>query len=841
MLSSHKDYWLRQLSGELPVLELPTDHLRPVLKTYNGGQYTVALNEGIKTWCRQQDATLFMGLLSAVAILLHRYSGQEDMIIATPIAGREHPDLEEQIGFYLNTLPLRLRINGTASFHDIITHIKQVTLDAYEHQAYPFDELVDTLPLKRDLSRNALCDVMIILQNNESDIHAPKLEGLTIRPYEEIEFTAAKFDLLFEFNDINNQIELNIKYNTDLYTAETIRRIAGHFKRLLKLLIRHPEQQVATINYLINKEQLQLLEGFNSKYPVRPVFQTVSDLFEEMVSRYNEATALYSNNTALSYNQLNEEANRLAHYLIQIYHPQPDDIIAINLKKSEWMIIALIGILKTGAAYLPVDPQYPQERINYILTDAGCKLVIDESFLQDFKQKKQHYNKNNPQRESTPTDLAYVIYTSGSTGKPKGVMIEHKSIISYLRAIAKEYNFTNTERVLQLASIAFDAATEQVLLPLTHGACVYLAPAANLETLPAFIIDHGITHLHAVPSLLKELHLPPSHQLNRIISAGEACPRALATKFENVCFYNKYGPTEATISSTIFTGEVDHLVPIGHPLSHCSIYILDENGLLCPVGVPGELCISGAAVARGYLHQPALTAEKFVPDPFKPNEKMYRSGDIGYWLPDGNIVFTGRKDEQVKVRGYRIETGEIENCLRQHPDIENAVVIAVNNQDLAAYLVTGKQVTVSALRAFLAQFLPAYMIPAHYTALNALPLTPNGKVNKKQLPLPDHGGLASGIEYIAPRNETEETVINICKDLLGKDLISIKDNFFELGGHSLKATLLVSRINQTFSTKLSLQTIFKNPTIEDLSGQIDFLLHQNEQKKNRENLIQIEL
>ncbi|MVT11414.1 non-ribosomal peptide synthetase [Chitinophaga tropicalis] len=830
VLQADKVYWEDRLSGSLPVLGLSGDHVRPAVKSYRGGRSRFLLNEELTGQLKQllqvHDSTLFMGLLAGVQTLLYRYTGQEDLIIGSPVAGRGHADLSDQIGFYVNTLALRTQLSGSDSYEVLLGKVRELTLEAYDHQHYPFDELVEGLQLERDLSRSPLFDVMVIMQNNEGSGTLPELPGVNIRPYMRDGQVQSKFDLTFSFVEQGEGLQYEIEYNSDIYEGSTIDRLGRHLEQLLGAIAAAPAMPLGTLDYLDAAEKEQLLQVFNDTAHAYPSDKTLVELFEAQVARTPEHIALVFNGTSFTYRELNTRANQLGAYLREQYHVHADDLIGVQLHRSEQMIIALLGVLKSGGAYVPVDPGYPQERIDYMLEDSGCKALLDAAAMEGFMAVADNYSGEDLPLVNEPADLVYVIYTSGSTGRPKGVMVENRNLVNYLTAINDLYHVKGDDRILQASNFSFDASVEQIFLSLVYGATLYVIPADLLvddAALNVFIEENAITHLHSVPALLERIDVVPDSSLRRIISAGEDCPASLLNKwYSRVNFYNKYGPTEATISSTIFQAKAQtpllSKVPIGSPVSN-KIYIVDEQGLLVPAGVAGELCISGAGIARGYLNKPELTAEKFVSDPFRAGERMYRTGDLARWLADGNIEYLGRKDDQVKIRGYRIELGEIEAALQGHEGISAAAVIArvtgSGEKELVAYVVGDEALQASVLRTYLGSLLPAYMVPGYYVQLASLPLSPNGKLDRKRLPSPEGMGLTNGHEYIAPRTATEKQLVEIWESILDKQQIGIKDNFFELGGHSLKATRLASQIHKVFHVKLSLKELFSATVLED--------------------------
>jgi len=813
----HRNYWLNKMKGELPLLDLPLDAPRGALKTHNGSNafkmFSIQTRDELKNLCRQHDATLFMGLVAAVSALLYRYTNQDDMIIGTPIAGREHADLEGQIGFYLNTLPLRITMDPAASFTHLLEHTRQTTMDGYEHQVYPFDELIDDLQIKRDISRNALFDIMVILQNNEFNAVEQKqrMNGLKVYPYQGTSNTTSKFDMMFEFVEAADGLILNIVYNTDLYKKETLNRLLDHLDHLLDAIIANPATPVNQLNYLSKEETDLQLHTFNDT-TLQLEDKDIIDLFE---AQQGDRIALITDNTTLTYQQLNEQANQLAAYLRTQHGVRPDELVGLQLPRNEWLIISMLAILKAGGAYVPVDLKYPQERINYIYTDSKCNTIIDEAFIAKFRNSQHLFDKYNLPKANTPDNLAYIIYTSGSTGQPKGVMIRHSNVFAFISWCAKEFRHSNFDITFCTTSVCFDLSVFEIFYTLAAGKTIRLLQDAL--SIPQYLLQHQQVLLNTVPSVLgallkDEVDLHAASVLNL---AGEPLPPQYVQSLDlqHTEVRNLYGPSEDTTYSTVY--KIKEEVLIGKPIANTQVYILSENLQLIPVGFTGEICLSGAGLAKGYLNKPELTAEKFVPHPFRPGERLYKTGDLGRWLPDGNIAYAGRKDDQVKIRGYRIEPGEVENTLRAHPAITDAVVIAKSNRDkekeLVAYYVTNEPVDV---RNYLKERLPAYTIPAYYIQLDALPLNANGKIDKKQLPDPH---ALDTDRIIAPQNETEQIILGIWKEILIKENISTDDNFFESGGHSLSAMRLQHLINKRTGFNLKLQDIYHQPTIQQLA------------------------
>ncbi|WP_160715569.1 non-ribosomal peptide synthetase, partial [Chitinophaga solisilvae] len=861
--TTHRTYWQEVFSGTLPVLELPADQPRPAVKSYAGGivsaQLPAALSHRLRQLTREQDATLFMGLLGTVQALLYRYTGQEDIVIGTPVAGREHIDLEDQIGFYVNTLALRSPFSGDNSFMELLSAVRTHTLNAYAHQAYPFDTLVDELPLNRDMSRHPLFDVFVVLHNETVYQDAWHSGGLHISRYQEDTALSCKFDLQFDFTETSDSIAVSVTYNKDIFGAPTVQRLLTHLEQLLSALTTHPSVAVAELDYLSDTERQQLLHHFNDTTHVYPSDKTIIDLFGEQVLHNGARTALVWGETALSYQQLDKLSNRVARYLQQHYHIAANDLVGVELERSDWQVICLLGILKSGGAYVPVDPQYPADRIDYLRTDSGCKVSINASLLETIQSTLQDYSDEALQTQVRPQDLMYVLYTSGSTGLPKGCMLSHRGVVNRLYWMWEHYAFTGEDVILQKTTFTFDVSVWELFLPLCFGATEVLCPREHIaspEHLASLIDATGITCLHFVPSMLNSfleysLEYPQLKSLNKVMCSGEALTAGTVARWYerfSVPLHNLYGPTEASIDVTCYSPlKGDALIPIGRPIWNTRMYVLGRRNELLPPGVNGEICIGGAGLAQGYLNRPELTAEKFTADPFITGERIYRTGDTGYWRADGNIVFTGRKDYQVKVRGYRIEPGEIEHVLQQYPGISAVAVTAHAGQDgdhtLIAYMTAAASLHVTDIRSWLAEKLPSYMVPSHYLQLDVFPLTSSGKTDRKLLPLPETTGMQGATTYIAPRTPMETMLVELWSEVLGigKDKIGVKDNFFDLGAHSLKAVRLISRINATFQIRFNIQNVFADPTIENLAGQIAFIQNSNKQAKNKESLIQIDI
>ncbi|WP_406826317.1 amino acid adenylation domain-containing protein [Pedobacter sp. KACC 23697] len=830
-LDYHKNYWLQQFEGDLPVSQFPTDKPRPAVKTYNGGfvhqKIGSSVLKGLHDLLQEEGSTLFMGLLATVNVLLHRYSNQEDMIIGSPIAGREHADLENQLGFYVNTLALRSRFKGTESYRCVLAGVKSLTLGAYEHQAYPFDELVDELSLQRDMSRNALFDIMVVLQDTDVQVQGDDLiSGLKVSAYEGGSHEISKFDLTFYFAATDIGLGLTLEYNSDLYEIATAERIGRHLVQLLESIIASPDLPVEDLIFLNKSEEEELLLEFNMTAADYPRDKTLIGLFELQVMKDAQRTALVFEDREMSYGELNSLSNQLASYLRNRYSIEPDDLIGIHLERSEWMVISILAALKSGGAYVPIDPDYPEERVAYMRSDSGCKVLINIAELELFKSQAAEYSSKNRAVATGSEHLAYVIYTSGSTGKPKGCTITNGNVCSYIQW-ANDY-YPGSGNFGLYTSFSFDLTVTSIFCPLTIGGKLLIYNQREELTIVlthSFSEESGIDCIKLTPShiyLLKHLNLSSSSMQCAIVGGEQVTTeqiKILKAINPEIKIYNEYGPTEATVGCIV--KELDENMPvlIGKPITGTDIYILGEKNTLCPIGVAGEIYIGGAGVSPGYLNQPALTASKFVNNPYKQGQRIYRTGDLARWLPDGDIDFMGRIDDQVKIRGYRIEVGEIEQALEGHPQIDSSVVVAIDgvsgDKELAAYLVSSVALQLVDIRSYLSDLLPAYMLPGYFIPLAVLPLTANGKVDKKRLPPVDGAGLSSGRVYVAPRNHTEEKLAAIWSGVLSRDEIGVLDSFFELGGHSLKATRLASQIYKEFGVKLGLKDLFAKPVLEE--------------------------
>ncbi|MDM8517687.1 amino acid adenylation domain-containing protein [Desulfobacterales bacterium HSG16] len=850
-IDTHKTFWHNELNGLLPVINLPTDHPRPAVFSYKGKtvEFIIdsTLTTGIKTLAKDNSVSLFMALAAALKALIYRYTGQNDIIIGTPIAGRSHPDLENQIGFYVNTLAIRDEVKGEETFNTLLSKVKQTTTMAYEHQIYPFDRLVQELDIQRDVSRSPVFDVMLVLQNNSDSHKLP--DDLKISPFN-FETGISQFDLTFEFAEIEDRLVLNINYNTDLFEQGTVKRIESHFEELIKSAAEDAGKcQIRKLNILSEAEKKLVLIDFNDTKTSYPADKTIIDIFEEQVKLTPDNIAVIFEDKSLSYKELNELADTMAFSLRKNYRIEPDDIVGVITHRNEQMIISLLGIMKAGGAYLPIDPEYPQKRIDYMIKDSGCKIVLssDENFdsgagsgsgsgsqeteAADFQ------SSGNSLKTADSANLAYVIYTSGSTGQPKGVMIEHGGFVNMITAQISGFSVNEKDRVLQFASPSFDASLSEIFMALLKGAAIVLIKKDTINDKDAFlqyIEKLNVSVITFPPVYLKMLERHPLPSVKTIITAGEPAIKSDALFYsKNKNYFNAFGPTEASVCTSFH--KVDHkslmstnksLIPVGGPIANSSIYIIDNEFNPVPIGLSGEICFSGPGLSRGYLNRLKLTREKFIDNPFVPGERLYKTGDRGRWLPDGNIEFEGRKDDQQKIRGHRVEPGEIQGTLIEHLDIKDALVLVrenlvrenlVRENELVAYVISeSSRVLNSAdLRLYLNKILPSYMIPSFFVFLKKFPMTVNGKIDKKALPhhLDDMG---IDIEYASPRNEIEEKIVSIWQKFFVKEKIGIHDNFFDMGGDSIRAIQMVSYLHQE-NLRVKAKEILLYPTIALLS------------------------
>jgi amino acid adenylation domain-containing protein len=858
VLDEQLGYWRSQLADAPPLLALPTDHPRPPVQTFNGALHIFSIPpqvaDGVMAVSAQEDATLFMTLLAAWQALLARYSGQDDIVVGTPIAGRTRAETESVIGMFVNTLVLRSNLRGQPSFRELVARVREVCLGAYAHQDLPFEQVVEALQPTRSLSYAPLFQVLFALQNAPMPHLA--LADLSLEVLE-IDSGTTKFDLMLSVEETEQGLMAGLEYNTDLFEGATIERMAGHFQALLAAVVADPALPLPQVALLTPAERHQLLSEWNPAPTPFPQDTCLHTLIEAQAARMPHAPAVVASDTTLSYAELNAQANQLAHHL-RALGVGPEVLVGVCLERSSTLVVALLAILKAGGAYVPLDPNYPTARLEAIVAEARLRLVVTHSSvvarLADLSLPGQlcldtvaaqlaALPQTDPASDVTAAQLAYVLFTSGSTGRPKGVMIPHRAAVNLVHWAHSSFAPSAWTRVLAGTSISFDLSVFELFGTLSAGGIVELVP--DVVTLATKVPAPPVTLINTVPSALREIvrvgGVPPSVEVINL--AGEPLGLSLVedayarTKAQQV--YNLYGPTETTTYSTGTLVPRGATTPprVGRAIANTQIYVLDRQQEPVPLGVAGEVYIGGAGVTRGYLYQPALTAEKFVPDPFshgcpqgagtRPGARLYRTGDLARFMPDGQLEFIGRVDHQIKLRGFRIELGEIEQQLEQHPQVQ-AVVVVVHeatpgDQRLVAYVASpGENApSASALRQFVQQRLPEYMVPSTFVVLEQLPLTPNGKIDRRALP--DPGGARPDLTrtFVAPRTNTEELVASIWAEVLGLKQVGVHDNFFELGGHSLLATRLIARVQEACDVDLPLRTLFVAPTVAGMSEMIE--------------------
>ncbi|WP_240940804.1 non-ribosomal peptide synthetase, partial [Planosporangium flavigriseum] len=849
-LAEHLAYWRHKLAN-LPVLELPTDRPRPRFRTTAGAIHRRDLPADLVTRlmavAQERDATLFMTLAAAVQVLLARYSNSDDIALGTVTSGRNRAELESLVGFFVNTVVLRASVDGSQTFGDFMADVRETVLEAFAHDEVPFDRLVEELQPERDPSRTPLVQALVVLQN--AMVRPRQAGGLRIAE-QDLPRPAARFDLVVEFLPRDGGLNLAIEYNTDLFDATTIERLAGHLHVLLAAIAADPDRPVAALPLLTPAERQRVLVEWNDT--ARPVPSTVLPaLFEAQAARTPDATAVVHDGAALSYAELNARANRLAHVLVE-RGAGPERFVALALPRSPDLIVALLAVLKSGAAYLPIDPSYPAERIAFMLGDARPALVLTTSgasdsvpdvpgvdrLLLDRTDTAGHPAGNLTNADLTDADRAgplssahpaYVIYTSGSTGRPKGVVVTHQTVVNLAAWAARDFGASGLAHVVASTSLNFDVSVFEILCPLLAGGSIEIVPDVLA------LAEHATTAslVSGVPSAFSQVLAQGAlaFTADTVVLAGEALPAHtvgdLRAALPGSRIANIYGPTEATVYATAWysdAGHPDRTPPIGRPIDNTRAYVLDAARRPVPVGVPGELYLGGRGLARGYLGRPGLTAQRFVADPFadlyeESGARMYRTGDIVRWNPDGDLEYLGRVDHQVKIRGFRIELGEVESALRKHAGVAEAVVVdrqeASGHKRLVAYVVPapGSAVDVGALRGFLGESLPDYMVPSAFVTLEALPLNPNGKLDRRALPAPSFSA-ATG--YVAPRTEAERVLAGIWAEALGVERVGVEDNFFELGGDSILSIQVVSRARPA-GLRLSSKDIFLHQTIASLA------------------------
>ncbi len=865
VLERQLSYWKQQLQGAAPVLELPADKVRPAVQSFKGASESLELEAelslALKELSRREGVTLFMTLLAVFKVLLWRYSGQADISIGTPVAGRTQLETEGLIGFFVNTLVLRTEVSGGERFRELLQRVREVALGGYSHQEVPFEKLVEELQPERELSRSPLFQVMFVLQNTpreELQMGELRVQALAVAS------ETANFDLSLVVEERATGLQLGLEYRSELFSAESMQRMLEHYRVLLAAAVVQPECLVQDLPLMSNAERSQVVEEWNRTTAEYPNELCIHELIEAQVDWTPDAIAVICQNEHLTYRELNRRSNRLAHYLRSL-GVTPEVRVGVLLERSLEMVVAQLAILKSGGAFLPLDPAYPQQRLSFLLEDAQpLALVTKRSLITGLpnvsaklvcldvdKDVIRAQQDTTPRSEVMTDNLAYVIHTSGSTGQPKGVMIQHGSLVNYLMAMNGLYKVRADDRILQFSSIVFDSSVEEIYMALTLGATLVLRDEEMLGSASLFlqkcdsrritILDLPTAYWHVLAADMYDEHLSAPPSLRIVEVGGE---KALAQRLAqwhaqvsgDVGLWNSYGPTEAAVASTIaelpaVTYEADKMrdVPIGKPLPNVQNYVLDSSMRPVPIGVAGELHIGGVGVGRGYLKQPALTAERFIPHPFSAvaGARLYRTGDLARYRSDGQLEYIGRVDGQVKVRGYRIELGEIEAALSGHPLVHGVAVIAQESAPgesrIVAYIVSNSNETLTAgpLRDHLKTTLPEYMIPSAFVLLEFLPLTATGKIDRKALPAGEQVLLELNEGAVQASSPVEEMLAGVWAEVLKLERVGVSDNFFELGGHSLLATQLISRVREIFHLDLPLRHLFELPTVAQLAQRIE--------------------
>lgn len=850
-LQRQLDYWNGQLAGAPPLLELPTDRVRPAAQSFRGAslefEFDEELSEGLRRESRRAGVTMFMALLGAFQALLHRCSGQQEILVGTPIAGRTRAELEGLIGCFVNTLVLKGDFAGEPRFREVTGRVRETALGAYTHQDVPFERVVEELQPERSLSYSPIFQVMFAYQNTPEG--EARLEGIELMQVVG-ESKTTKFDLTMSLEEKGGKVAGSIGYSTDMFEEQTVHRMIMRFEALAKALVEDPDQRVSEVELLSEQERQQIVVEWNETGGEYPSQISIPEIIERQAERRPEAIALVFERQEVSYRQLDSRANQLARRLRE-RGVRSESRVGICVQRSVEMVVSMLAVMKASGAYVPLDPGYPSQRLDYMLEDSGAQVVITQErrkaeleatgkLVVSVDGDRERINEHSEQRldaEILPESLAYIIYTSGSTGKPKGVMTSHKAISNHLQWRHSAYPLDASDRFLHKASSSFDISVWEIFGTLIAGATLVMArPGGQQDSnyLAELMRDERITVAHFGPgmleAMLKDAAIRECKSLNRVFCGGEAMPREMPARFYEELggrLINQYGPTEATVDATAHEceeGKMYERVPIGRPIANTEVYILSGKLQPSPVGVAGEVFIAGDGLARGYLNRPDQTAERFIPNPFSTEggERLYRTGDLARYLIDGQIDYIARADNQVKIRGYRIELGEIESVLRQRQAITDVVVVVREDEPgdkrLVAYLASAGQpeATSNELRSYLQDKLPDYMRPAAFVWLQQMPLTSNGKIDRKALPAPAYPITQSGSGE--PLTPVEEIIINIWASLLKQERIFVDDNFFDLGGHSLLATVLISKLRSVFDVELPLQMIFETPTVKGLAA-----------------------
>ncbi len=848
----HWHYWKQKLNGDLPNLDIPTDFQRPPERSYSGANHRFAidreLTNQIYNFCRDEDCTINMFMIAVFQILLYRYSGQEDILVGSPIAGRNWPGFEKVIGHFISVVVLRGDFSGKPGFRDFLKQIKQTIIEALQHQDYPFPKLVEKLKVTRDPSRTPIFQASLAFQSGSLGLFKKYKKGdgdssqLNAEPFP-ISDQEGETDLTLEIFEQERSLHTLLKYNPDLFKPETIARMSGHFNMLLKSILDKPAQSVSKLNILTDKERYDLLIGWQGKEANFPLDKNVSRLFEIQAESSPEKSAVEFENEKLTYQELNDRANQLVHYLKES-GVQKQSLVGVYLERSPELIIAILAILKTGCAYLPLDLSHPEERIRFILKDSATGFILTQKEFQPrldlagFTGKSLdlsnpdiwHQLAFNPEKFYNPESLAYVIYTSGSTGKPKGVMIKHPGFINMIYDQITEFGIDPTDRCLQFASSSFDVSMFEIFLPLLKGATLVIASDEIVKDglkLTHYLEEKQVTVVTLTASYLNVLDRHPLPTVKTLVIGGEAPDREIVQYYsKKKNYFNAYGPTEISVCASYYKCESDidtrQNIPIGKPIANTEMLILDDSLSPVPVGIIGEICIAGPGLAKGYLNRPDLTDAAFITHPFKPDERIYKTGDQGRWLSDETIEFMGRKDQQVKIGGHRIEINEIEHVLQSLPEVQNAVVLDQKQPSGRIQLVAftifkdgNSFLTSSDFKKALSKELPDYMIPSIFHTVNSFPTTTSGKIDRNAI-RPEFKA-SKTVTFKRPQTETQVKLAGIWEKVLEIQEVGVQQNFFELGGNSLLAIQIVSRVSAEFKRELPVAALFQNQTIEEMA------------------------
>jgi amino acid adenylation domain-containing protein len=850
-LEAQLAYWRRQLATLPPVLELPADRPRPQARGQRGASVAVELSaeltRGLKALGRREGATLYMTLLAAFDVLLYRYTGQSDIAVGTPVANRSREEVEGLIGFFVNTLVLRADLSGDPTFAELLARVREVSLGAYAHQDVPFEMLVEELRPERSLTQTPLFQVLFALQN--APPYELALPGLVLSP-SEVESPAARFELALEVSETGGGLDCRFTYDRDLFDAATVARMAEHFRNLLRAFASDAGQRVSAVELLGEEERRRLLFDWNRTHADYPEGRCIHELFEAQAARTPEAAAVVCGAERLSYRELNERANRCAHRLRRL-GAGPETLVGICVERSAEMVVGLLGILKAGAAYVPLAPGSPPERLALMLKDAGVELLLTQRRLaerlpagvarlvqlDDDRGLFERESRENPEGAAAAGNLAYVIYTSGSTGRPKGVEVEHRNLVHSTGARFVYYD-EPVRSFMLVSPFVFDSSVAGIFWTLCQGGRLVL-PAEDfqrdLTAFAALVEREGVSHLLCLPSLYSLLlrQAAPGRfgSLRCVMVAGEPCPPELPARhfgaLPGAALYNEYGPTEGTVWASVYRCETTTpaaTVPIGRPAPNVQAYVLDARQRPVPTGVAGELYIGGGGLARGYLRRAGLTAERFVPHPFsrEPGARLYRTGDLVRHLPGGDMEFLGRRDSQVKLRGHRIELGEVEAALAAHPAVGKAVVTLreeAAGERLVGYLTAGgpHAPTTEELRDFLRERLPDYMLPSAFVLLDEMPLTASGKPDRRALPAPGASRPTLAASYAAAETPLEKSISEVWREFLRLEAVGVNDNFFELGGHSLLLVLVHEKLRESLGREVAIADMFRFPTVRALA------------------------